>query len=266
LRRATRYAAAFGACLLLLPAGCVTSTQATRLQKDLDDVKRQLFSVQQDTTGSRARIDEISGKLGGGAGGGPSAQPELQRAIQGLIDQIQALNERMDEMKARMATLSQEIQALRPSASRAPQAQDGAPAGSAASPRPGGEASDTAFKTAYADYSKGNYELAVMGFGEFLKSYPGHPMAADAQYWIGECLYSAGKYKEAVEAMDRVAAKYPVSEKIPAALLKKGYAQIESGQSSAAVATLQQLAEKYPQTDEARLAAERLKQLGLRAR
>ena len=42
--------------------------------------------------------------------------------------------------------------------------------------------------------------------------------------------------------------------------------QLESGQTSLGVATLQRLIEAHPAADEARLAAERLKDLGLRVR
>lgn len=251
--------------LALLP-GCVTSTQATRLQKDLDDVKRQVFQVQQDTAGSRAQIEDLSKKLPGG-GGTPESTADLQAAIQSLIDQIQSLSARMDEMKARMATLSQEIQSMKAPGSKGSANQDGAPSSLAPAASGGtGAAADRAFKTAYADYSKGNYELAVMGFSDFLKTWSSDPMAADAQYWIGESLYSEGKYKEAGEAMDRVMERFPSSGKLPAALLKKGYAQIESNQTPAAVATIQKLIAQYPDSEEARLGAERLKQLGLRAR
>jgi tol-pal system protein YbgF len=266
LKNSRRLANACFAIALLLLSACVTSTQATRLQKDLDDVKRQVFQVQQDTAGSRAQIDDLSKRLTGSAPNG--GQGELQEAIRGLLDQIQTLGQRLDEMKTRMSSLSMEIQALRTPGSRTAPPQDSGSASPSAVPRgsQSNEPADQAFKTAYADYSKGNYDMAVTGFGDFLKSWPAHPLSADAQYWIGECLYSEGKYKESMEAMDRTVRQYPGSEKVPAALLKKGYAQIESGQTSGAVATLQSLMEKYPQTDEARLASERMRQLGLRAR
>ena len=253
------------AVLLLLLSACVTSTQATRLQKDLDDVKRQVFQVQQDTAGSRAQLDDLSKRLPGSAPAG--GQADLQAAIRSLLDQMQTLTQRLDEMSTKMSSLSQEMQAMRSPGSRGAPSQDGAGSGPPSTPQaaPSTEPADQAFKTAYADYSKGNYELAVMGFGDFLKSWPAHALSADAQYWIGECLYSEGKYKESIEAMDRAVRKYPSSEKIPPALLKKGYAQIESGQTPGAVTTLQTLIDKYPQTDEARLANERLRQLGLRA-
>ncbi|HET6372352.1 MAG TPA: tol-pal system protein YbgF, partial [Candidatus Polarisedimenticolia bacterium] len=159
---------------------------------------------------------------------------------------------KMDEMAARPARPAE------------PRSGDGGAPG-AASGNAGGQA-DQVFKTAYADFSKGNYELALLGFTEYLTANPGAPLAEDAQYWTGECLYSQGKFKEAAEAFDRCGARHPGGARAAAAMLKKGYSQIEGGQASQGIATLQKLIETHPQTDEARLAAERLKTLGLRTR
>ena len=256
--------------LIVILGGCVTSSQATRLQKDLDDVKRQLFQVQQDTAGSRAQIDDLTRGLGK-QDGSSSTQADLNASIQSLLDQIQTLSEKMREMVSRMAALSQEIQGLKEAGRR-----NGGPSGAAgpvppstafpteSSAAPAPNAADRAFRTAYADYSKGNYELALMGFNEFLRTSPGDPRGAEARYWVGECLYSQGKYKEAIEAFDLVLTAQPEFEKVPAALLKKGYAQIEMGQTSKGVETLGKLMSTHGDTDESRLASERLRQLGLR--
>lgn len=256
--------------VIILVSGCVTSTQATRLQKDLDEVKRQLFTVQQDTAGSRTQVEELSRSLTK-QNGASSSQAELNSSIQSLLDQVQGLSEKMKELLGRVTTLSLEIQGLKDAARR-----DGGPAGGsspvpsspafpgAASASPASSPADQSFRVAYADYSKGNYELALMGFTEFLRSSPGDPRAAEARYWVGECHYSQGKYKEAIEAFDMVLTSHPDSEKVPAAMLKKGYSQIEMGQTTMGVETLGKLISSHADSEEARLASERLRQLGLR--
>ncbi len=252
-------------------SACLTSTQATRLQQDLDDVKRQVFQVQQDTAGSRARLEEIDKKLSPRDGSPSSAQQaDLQSSIRAILDQVQALSQRTEEIWNRLASLAEEMQSLRDQRRRGGASSSEAPPPAAisspasAAPLSGTEA-EAAFRIAYADYTKGNFELALTGFTEFLHASPNHALSPDAQYWIGECLYSQGKYREAAEAFDRCVLRQPNGERVPAALLKKGLAQIESGQTAPGVSTLQKLIEKAPQSDEARLAAERLKQLGLRA-
>jgi tol-pal system protein YbgF len=106
--------------------------------------------------------------------------------------------------------------------------------------------------------------MALSGFSEFLKSHPDAPDSQQAQYWIGECLFSQKRYAEAIDAFDKAITKYPGGDRTAVSALKKGYAQIESGQTSQGVTTLQKLVDQKPQTEESRLAAERLKQLGLR--
>ena len=151
-------------------SGCVTSTQATRLQKDLDEVKRQLFQVQQDTAGSRSQMEEVARGLTR-QGGASTSQADLNASIQTLLDQFQGFSEKMKEMTSRITDLTHEIQGLKDAARR-----DGGPSGASgsipsspafpadSSPVPVSNPADQSFRIAYADYSKGNYELALMGF------------------------------------------------------------------------------------------------------
>jgi tol-pal system protein YbgF len=246
-------------------AGCLTSTQATRLQTDLEEVKKQLFQVQQTAAGNRTRLDEIATRVTGQDPSGSPGQNDLRSTLQAVLDQNRALGEQMEDIKARLASLSHDVQSLqgRPAS---PAAGSQRPGGTQAPASPAAGTNDPAFGAAYADYTKGNYELAVMGFTDFLKAHPGSAQAPDAQYWIGECLYSQGKFREAVEAFDQVGSKYPGAARVPAAMLKKGLAQIQAGQTTQGVSTLQKLIETHPQSEEARLAAERLQQMGLRSR
>ena len=45
------------------------------------------------------------------------------------------------------------------------------------------------YKTAYDDLRAGRHEAAERGFREFVRSYPHHDYADNAQYWLGECFY-----------------------------------------------------------------------------
>lgn len=127
-------------------------------------------------------------------------------------------------------------------------------------------AQEAAFRAAYADYTRGNYESALTEFQEFLKSYPGSPLAEGAEYYAGDCLFSQQRYEEASAAFTRVIERYPASDKAPAAHLKKGLALLAMKQTARGVIQLQHVIETYPRSDEARLARERLRQLGLSVR
>ena len=122
----------------------------------------------------------------------------------------------------------------------------------AAGPEPLASLAPTAlYNQAYNDYLKGNYDLAISGFGDLLKRFPGVSQSAHAQYWIGRSHYSKKDYRQAVETYERVIAEYPKSDKVPAALFEVGLAHAELGDAAKAKERLKQVIDKYPQSNEA---------------
>jgi len=57
--------------------------------------------------------------------------------------------------------------------------------------------------------------------------------------------------------------RYPRSDKVPSAALKKGYAHLELGERSQGVVQLQYVVRQFPNSDEANLARQRLRELGV---
>lgn len=64
---------------------------------------------------------------------------------------------------------------------------------------------------------------ATQGFKEYIKLQPNSPLAANAQYWIGEIMYSHNNYKGAVQEFIKVLQQYKTSNKAPDAAIKLGY-------------------------------------------
>ena len=64
---------------------------------------------------------------------------------------------------------------------------------------------------------------ATKAFKEYIKLQPKSPLAANAQYWIGEIMYSHNNYKGAVQEFIKVLQKYKYSSKAPDAAIKLGY-------------------------------------------
>ena len=128
------------------------------------------------------------------------------------------------------------------------------------------------YQAAYIDFSKGSYPLAIAGFREFLRRYPDHELADNAQYWIGEAHFSvarthtnAGQPDKATQELERavqefrkVIANYPRGDKAPTALYKEALALVELKEPALAQARLQYLIENFPQAEETPLARERL--------
>ncbi len=96
-------------------------------------------------------------------------------------------------------------------------------------------AASTAGKTrAPSAYEKETYQAAfnkmsasptaaTQAFKEYIKLQPDSPLAANAQYWIGEIMYSHNNYKGAVQEFIKVLQQYKSSNKAPDAAIKLGY-------------------------------------------
>ena len=128
------------------------------------------------------------------------------------------------------------------------------------------------YQAAYIDFSKGAYPLAINGFREFIRRYPEHPLASNAQYWIGEAQLAIARnhadagqaddasraLQQAVQEFRKVLANYPRGDKAPAALYKEALVLIELKQPQLAQTRLQYLIDNFPQAEETPLARERL--------
>lgn len=115
-----------------------------------------------------------------------------------------------------------------------------------------------AYESAYSNYRINDYQGAIRGFDSFLKTYPKHQLAANAQYWIGESYFQLRDYRAAIEAQRRLLGTYPDSAKVPDALLIIGTAESTMGDNAAARKTFEDLITKYPATESAEKAKGRL--------
>jgi tol-pal system protein YbgF len=114
------------------------------------------------------------------------------------------------------------------------------------------------YSQAYADYARGNYDLAIQGFSEYIRNYPATDFTDNAQYWIGECLYGKKLYNEAVEAWNVLFRDYPSSDKLPDGRVKKGMALERLGRRSQALVEYRYVVDRFPNSQAARIAREHL--------
>ena len=83
----------------------------------------------------------------------------------------------------------------------------------------------------------------------------------NAYYWLGECSYGLGRYQESLKHFGTVIKKTPDGNKVPDSMLKAALTYVRVGRSAEARSTLYNLLETYPNTNAARLAAQKLKEL-----
>ena len=121
-----------------------------------------------------------------------------------------------------------------------------------------GDDASADYRTAVELVKAGSHSDAVDGLRAFLKKYPSHDYADNAQYWLGEAFYAQKDYPHALSEFRNVIETYPRGNKVPDALLKVGYCYQALGQTEKARAVLEQVVNLYPKTEPASLASKRL--------
>jgi tol-pal system protein YbgF len=104
----------------------------------------------------------------------------------------------------------------------------------------------TLYQQGYGALLQKDYAGAEGAFRQLVDAYPNDPLAADAQYWIGETYYVRGQYKNAADAFLNGYKKHKSGQKAPDTLLKLGMSLAELGQKDAACATFDELKTKFP--------------------
>jgi tol-pal system protein YbgF len=258
----------------LAAAGCVSSQDIQGLQSQLTDIQKQMLQLQKQAgeAPSKLEVTNLQSSVGQQMQGLLKTEADMQVKLQDLSSQIEALQAKLEDTNYRLSQLSQQIAATNqelksfhtPPAATVP-APDGsttAPPGSAA----GGGADPKIYDAAYNDFLKGNYDLSMREFQEYLANFPNTDLSDNATYWIGECYYRQKRFRQAIEQYDAVLTRYPRSDKMASALLKKGYAHLELGERSQGIVQLQHVLRQYPASDEANLARGRLREMGVDVR
>ncbi len=190
-----------------------------------------------------AQLAQLQAALGGGA---VPQQPDagLQDPVLQPQGQLQPgdANPLLGQTQPPFGTLTVEPDQAAPQTAlnQAPtlQVPSGAPA-----PDP---ATRAVYEAAYDQLLQRDFKGAEAGFRDFLATYPEDPLAANAQYWLGETYYVRGKYREAADSFLAGYRKYRNSDKGPASLLKLAMSLGQLGQKDAACATFGELSQKFP--------------------
>lgn len=271
----------------LLLGGCagVAEVTGTASQQDLVQLRADAAALGTSIRQIKTQLDTLSpqvdGRLREQAAESERRAAALTARLEGLATTVTRLTARMDEISARLEALNRQSR-VSPPARPAPGPAPGQPAAPAPAPAPAspaGSRSSTGslqpqdlYQAAYIDFSKGTYALAIAGFREFLRRYPGTDLSDNAQYWIGEAYLAMARghadggrpdqatqaLQQAVQEFKKVIANYPRGDKAPTALYKEALALVELQQPQLAQQRLQYLIDNFPQAEETPLARERL--------
>ncbi len=182
-----------------------------------------------------------------------------------ISGQVQALHDSVDELKARLAKVSKQLDDIQAAQQNISQPGGGQPGGNApgtASNAPQAPPPQQLYDDALRDYNAGKNDLAAQEFAQYVQVYGNTDLAGNAQFYLGEIDYRRGNYTAAVQDYNKVLDQYPGGNKGAAAQLKKGFALLELGQRDAGVQELRSLISRYPKSPEAVQARERLGKVG----
>jgi len=104
------------------------------------------------------------------------------------------------------------------------------------------------------EFKHRDYKAAMAGFQLFIELHGQSALAANAQYWIGECQYRMGRYRDALKSFYDVVSNYPLSPKLAASTLKLGQTYTKLGDHEKARLMFDRVVDQYPDTPEAEVA------------
>ena len=267
------------AVFALLSMTCLVAAPAWGVNKETIQLQTQVQQLQEQMTAMQRSFDERMGVMNNlverdtdavnkVAAAVSALQSTLQKQqgdssthVDQLSGQLQSLNDTLDELKARLAKVSKQLEdmqssqqsALATNAQQQAQQKDMAQA-----PPP-----DVLYNNALRDYNGAKNDLAIQEFSDYVKYYPNTDLAGNCYFYLGEIQFRQGNYQQAAQSYDQVLQNFPTGSKVASAQLKKGFSLIELGKQEDGVVELRRVIQRYPRSPEALQARERLRKLGV---
>ena len=243
------------------------------LQEQSQQLQNLLATLSEALKAVNSRLDEQAGQ-------NRKAFADEKLAIDALNGDLRVVREKVDDNNVRVGSLTQELDALRQTVAAAAAAASARPAApieidpstvapptdSTPAPAVSGAAAVGAspkklLDSAMADYYAGQYDLAIIGFESYIKTFPQSQDADDAQYYVGNSYLNQGKYERAVDAYNLTIRNYPKGNVIPDVYYKLGTALKSLKQPDKARDAFSFVIKTYPDTQAATLAQQQMQQL-----
>ncbi len=264
------------ASLLLAPALALgQNREHQQLAADIRMLQEQNSRLELMMASVDAALQQLAAKMDEQGNASRRLFTDQQLAVDDVADGVRILRERFDETNVRISSLSQEIEALRTSIPPATPAyarlatdpetglalENPAPAPAAPAALGPGVSPQRMYDTAWADYTNGQWVLAIQGFEAYIKTFPRSELADDAQFYIGQTYYADGAFKESVAAFEQVLLAYPDGNVVPDASYKRALALDRLGETEQAQQAFELVVQNYPESTMATLARQALDRL-----
>jgi tol-pal system protein YbgF len=264
-------------CVVAMPATpAAADREHQQIMADLRMLQEQTQQLQALLNGLGDALKAVNARLDDQTSLERKAFADGKVQMDAITGDIRVVREKVDETNVRLGSLSQELESLRlaipePAAAIPPPPMPGdvtsadalppQPAAPAVPPVNPGISAQRLWQSSFADYTSGNYTLAVQGFRSYLDYFPKSAQAPEAQLYIGEAYFQDKKDADAVAAYERVIANYPSSSSTPQAYYKRGVALERLGELDRAKQSYETVVKQSPESAAGSLARQALDRL-----
>lgn len=240
-----------GVVALLTLSGCATRGSIREIRGEVAAVRNQvedLRKVQESSTRELAKTVGELKALDGQAAKLAQAEKETGQQVARMETRLGETEEAVRGLRASLDGISREL--VRRAATQPP-----APAKPAEPERPARPGpAEQVYAAALASFRAREHGQAVIEFTDFIARYPQHPLAANAQFWIGEAYYLQRDYRQALVEYEKALEANPKGGAAADALLKMGLSFRALNNPGRAREIWQQLVRTYPDSEAARQA------------
>ncbi len=256
--------ARLAAALLLLPllGACATKRDVRDLRDEMQSMRAaQDSALREMQRENRLMLDSIAAMEQRTRGDVANRFLQVDRQLVQIQELTGQGQQRLAEMREQL-DLRQRQEAQRQAADSAARTRASSDTSSSSGASSGDvPAAGELFETSLRSLRRGSFQTARAGFQEFLRAYPQHRQAADAQFYVGETHNEAKEVAPALQAYARVVQLYPTSARAPTALYRAGTIESGRGNRTEARALFERITRAYPQSPEAPLAREQVQRL-----
>ncbi len=253
------FVAAICVVALLAAPAAAANKEHQQMMADIRMLQEQQQRLQLQLASLAEALKAVATKIDEATNANRKLFADQKLLIDTMAGDLRIVREKADDNNVRLGSLSQDVEAIHQAmqAGGAGAAPGGAvpPAGSmqpgGATPppvsgAPAGILPTQQFQQALSDYTRGQYDLSITGFEQYLAANPKAANAPDAQLYIGDSYRLGGKFDQAIAAYTKVINNYPSSTKVPEAYFKRGQSYEAAGDRARARQDYEYLIKTYP--------------------
>jgi tol-pal system protein YbgF len=225
--------------IVVVVSGCATRGSVRKLTADVAELRSQATGLRLVQLGHAQELARLASDIRG-----------LDARARDLNNGVSAAGDTVRQLAERVAAVESVAKNAR-TAPLSPRRVAGPPAPPRGTPPPPRAAAETAYQAALTTFRSHEHGQAVLEFLDFLAKHPNHPLAANAQYWIGEAYYIQRDYRQALMEFQKVFEHGGANGKAADALLKMGLCYQRLREPVRAEQTWEQVLKEYPDSDAA---------------